>query len=48
MSSINLGPHLHDGENLGGRKIGKGEVVVFRKGQDIAFASYRLRLEQEA
>lgn len=42
MRSVNARPCINDREDLSRLEIGKSEIVRFREGQDIAFASDRL------
>lgn len=47
MCCVNLCPRLNHWHNLGGRKVGEGEVVSWGEGEDEAFSCYWLRAEEE-
>ena len=47
MCSVDLGPCLDDWYDLGRRQVCQRLVVVFRKGDHVAFARHRFSLQQE-
>jgi hypothetical protein len=47
MGRVDLGPCVNDRDDLGWRQVCQGEVMGRGKGQNIAFARYRFRLEKE-
>lgn len=48
MRSVDLGPLIDHGNDLGGAEVGEREVVRWREGEDVALPGYGFGAKEEA